>query len=136
MNTITNPRRAPVYQQITSALDAMRRCVESGNSEWEIRHAERLDALIGANLPSGSGIDSGTSLETSSTVNRLVFQADYHHMDDNGMYSGWSQHQVIVTPSLLHGFHIRVTGRDRNQVKDYIAETFHHALSHVVEVAA
>jgi len=57
-------------------------------------------------------------------------------MGGNGMYSGWSQHKVIVTPSLICGFDIRVTGRDRNQVKDYIAETFHHALSYVVEVTA
>jgi hypothetical protein len=49
-------------------------------------------------------------------------------MNDNGMYDGWTTHQVIVTPSLAFGFTLKITGRDRNQIKDYLSETYHYAL--------
>lgn len=128
-------RKEPVVQQIASLLQAVANCIESGNHEWEIRHEERIEKLVDRYLPSGSGFDSGVKLTEDAKPDRLVFQADYHHMDDNGMYDGWGYYQVIVTPSLAHGFNVRVTGRNRNDIKDYIAEVFQHGLSTVAEVA-
>ena len=77
-------------------------------------------------MPSGSGVDSGTKLLDNSTPDRLVFQADFHHMDENGFYDGWTEHQIIVTPSLAYGFNVRITGRNRNEIKDYLADLFNH----------
>ena len=80
-------------------------------------------------MPSGSGIDSGTKLDFDrSKPNRLVFTAPYHHMNDDGMYDGWTDHDIIVTPDLGFGFDLRITGRDRNQIKDYLGDTFAEAL--------
>jgi hypothetical protein len=45
-------------------------------------------------------------------------------MNEGGYYDGWTEHQVIITPSLQHGFDVRVTGQDRNEIKDYLAELF------------
>lgn len=49
------------------------------------------------------------------------------------MYDGWTDHTVIVTPSLRSGFDIRITGRDRNQTKEYLYEVFDSALREVID---
>ena len=46
----------------------------------------------------------------------------FHHMNDGGFYDGWTEHSVVVTPSLVYGFDTRITGRDRNDIKNYIGE--------------
>lgn len=80
-------------------------------------------------MPSGSGFDAGTQLDWDrSTKNRLVFTTEYHHMDEHGGYDGWTTHDVIVKPDLCFDFTLRITGRDRNQIKDYIYQEFNHRL--------
>lgn len=84
-------------------------------------------------LPSGSGIDHGTKLVWEKTrKGKIVLQADFHHMDENGGYDGWTEHEIIVAPD-FDGFEIKVTGRNRNQIKEYLADTYHYALSAEVE---
>ena len=83
--------------------------------------------------PSGSGLDNGTALDVkASKPERLVFVADFHHMDTNGYYDGWTCHTVIVTPSLACGFVLRITGRDRYDIKDYLYEVYDQALRTMV----
>ena len=84
---------------------------------------------INAELPHGSGFDSGSEfLPEDSTPNRLVFTTSFHHMDEGGWYDGWTEHQIIVTP-MFGGFNIRVTGVNRNKIKEYIGDMFHECLS-------
>lgn len=122
----------PLYQAIATAVDARQRCDERGNSEWEQRWTDRLE-WIGRNiLPSGSGFDNGTTVDVDrSRPDRLVLNTSFHHMDEYGGYDGWTEHAVIVRPSLIHGFELRVDGRDRNGIKDYIADVF-NALLHEI----
>ena len=121
---------AKLVERFASLLLAVENCRKAGNSEWEKRHTETLDRLAVRFLPSGSGFDAGSSLMFSeSTPERLVFATSFHHMTEHGMYDGWTTHKVVVTPSLAFGFKLRVTGRDRNDIKDYIAEAFQDALS-------
>lgn len=85
----------------------------------------KLDKLA-AMLPNGSGFDAGCKiLFPESTPQKIVIQADFHHMDEHGFYDGWTEHKVIVTPCLQWGFKIRVTGRNRNGIKEYISDLFH-----------
>lgn len=122
-----------VYQRIAQLLGAIANCERSNNQEWLERHQGQLD-IITDMLPSGSGFDSGTTLEQIdnghgvSTPERLVFHTSYHHMNDGGYYDGWTEHNIIVTPSLQFSYNIRVTGKDRNDIKNYIAETFSEIL--------
>ena len=44
-------------------------------------------------------------------------------MNCDGYYDGWSDHSVIIDADLAFGCSIRVTGRDRKEIKEYIAET-------------
>lgn len=115
--------------QIANLIQAIENCDESGNVEWSARHCERLQALIRDHMPSGSGIDTGTTLAPSATPERLAFDCSFHHMDEFGGYCGWTDHRVTVRPSLVFGLTVTVGGRNRNGIKDYLGEVFYSALS-------
>ncbi len=121
-----------LYQQIARTIEARLNCIKSGN-DWQLRHEETLEAFNDL-LPSGSGIDSGTKIDIdASKPDKLVFNFSYHHMNDGGMYDGWTDHQLIVTPSLSFGFACRITGPNRNDVKDYLHEVYSSAMSEIVD---
>jgi hypothetical protein len=90
-------------------------------------HESRIAQIMGE-LPSGSGFDNGTTLADESTPSRLIFQTAFHHMDESGMYDGWTEHRVTVTPSLVWGIELRIGGRNRRDIKDYIADMFRDVL--------
>lgn len=119
----------PVYQAIAHTLEWLR---NDPPGEWRSRAEDKL-ARIMAEMPSGSGIDCGTKLDDSSTPDRLVFNVSFHHMNENGYYCGWTEHKVIVTPSLVRGVDIRITGRDRNDIKDYLWQTYEYALTRPID---
>jgi hypothetical protein len=128
----------PLYQAIARQLATIERCKSPSANDSQRScidmHEERLDAMLKP-LPSGSGIDAGTKLLAHECKsNKLVFQADFHHMNDVGMYDGWTEHKVIVTPSLEWGAVIKITGRNRNDIKTYLHDVYHHALTQ--EIAA
>ena len=120
----------PLYREIASLLSARENCRNTNNTEWEDKHEDTLTHLVKNYLPSGSGIDCGTKLDLdASTPEKLVFTFGYHHMNDGGYYDGWTEHTMIVRPSLQFGFYLRISGRDRNGVKDYLYETYQYALT-------
>lgn len=109
-------------------------CLSTGNTEWQCRHSETILQIVENCLPSGSGIDCGTKIDLdASTPDKLVFDVQYHHMNDGGYYDGWTQHQVIVTPSLGFDFNLRITGPNRNEIKEYLHECYRTALLEVLE---
>jgi hypothetical protein len=113
-----------IASAIAGKLIAVDNCAKSGNSEWEQKHLDAIRSHL-ASAPSGGGFDCGTEIDlTRSTPQRLVFTTAFHHMDDDGYYDDWSNHEVIVKPCLWSGFSLRITGRNRNEIKDYIHETF------------
>jgi hypothetical protein len=117
--------------KLAALIAARANCTKAGNTEWHDRHGERIARLVRTLLPSGGGFDCGTKLceEECRDGERLVFSTEFHHMDDHGGHVGWTQHKVIVRPSLVFGLDIRVSGRDGNGIKDYIAEMFYSALN-------
>lgn len=126
-----------LYQNIASALVARANCQNSDNATWAAIWTHRLTKELHDALPHGSGFDSGVELDlAASTPNKLVLLTGFHHMDDNGCYDGWTHHAVIVTPDLAHGFNLRVTGRDKREIKDFIAEALHGHLNTVHDRAA
>lgn len=94
---------------------------------------EELEQCIKKYLPSGSGFDAGTKLLDASTPEKLMFRADFHHLNENGYYDGWSEHVVTVKPSLCFDIEISVSGRNRNDIKEYILDTFNYALKILVD---
>jgi hypothetical protein len=116
---------APLYKQIAESLQALRNCEAAlDKSDWRDVHKARIERLVYLHMPGGSGFDNGTKLDfDSSTPEKLVFNTAFHHMDDSG-YIGWTDHRVIVTPSLAFEINLRITGRNRRDVKDFIHECF------------
>ena len=114
-----------VYQRLARLLDARQNCIESGNPEWQRSHEQAIEELAENYLPHGSGFDAGTTVDLErSREDRIVLQASYHHMNENGFYVGWTDHDIIITPSLTFDYNLRITGRDRNQTRDYIIDQF------------
>lgn len=111
-------------------LDAMAPTQQAHSNEWSAKHSNTIRQLVDDYMPSGSGFDNGTQLYfDASHAERLVFTTAFHHMDsDSGMYITWTEHTVTVTPSFIGGFNIRVSGRNRNDIKDHIGDTFAEAL--------
>lgn len=92
--------------------------------DYKRPHEDAIEEYI-KELPHGSGIDSGIKFDwDKSTLNSLMFTFGFHHMDENGSYDGWTDHQLIITPDLQSGYKIRISGKDRNMIKDYLYDLF------------
>lgn len=123
-----------VYQQLASAMDALKRCespsANESQREWRDKWGEQIMQIVGDFLPHGSGIDNGVTFDFDlSTGEKLVLHTSYHHMNDGGYYDGWTEHTITVRPSLCFGINISISGRNRNEIKDYLTETFEYALT-------
>lgn len=120
----------PLYQHIAAAVDARINCQKSNNTEWFEKWTDRLRAIEKDHLPSGSGIDSGCTIDLDrSTGERIVIATSFHHMHgESGMYDGWTDHTVTITPA-FRGIHIAISGRNRNDIKEYLADTFDQILT-------
>jgi len=118
-----------VIQNIAATLDTLRR------SDWQHEASQdALDQLVKNYLPSGSGIDSGCSIDLDKQKpGRIVIHCEFHHMDEGGYYDGWTQHSIIVTPCFGHWPDIRVTGRNRNDIKEYLGDLFYHFLDRPIQ---
>ena len=128
-----------VYKKISSLLYAMQNCKKSiqlfhDNNEdksrehfenWFIQHGKEIEKTVSENMPDGSGFDVGTKLDfLRSTPEKLVFYTEFHHMNETGMYDGWTQHTITVTPSLAFEYTLKISGPNKNDIKEYISQCF------------
>lgn len=113
-----------VFTQIASRIVAMRNCEKVGNTEWRNKHKTAIESLVKEHAPSGSGFDNGTRFDyDKSTGAKLIFHTSFHHMNETGYYDGWTEHTVTVTRDFL-GACYRVSGRNRNDIKEFIEQAF------------
>ncbi len=96
---------------------------------------DKLTNVIDIYLPSGSGVDSGNSIDVEkSKENLIVIYSSFHCMDENDYYDGWLDFTVKVKPS-FSGIDVNIIGRfsDRNykyaELKDYLFELYYYALN-------
>lgn len=136
----TTPETAPirygrpeiVAAAIAGLIGALANCERLDRRDWAARHRANLQWIGDNLLPSGSGIDRGTTINVEySKADRLVLDVPIHHMDENGYYCGWTTYQIIVRPD-WSGIRVDVKGRDRNGTKDYLAETYHYQLTRTI----
>ena len=114
-----------IAEQIAHKLVAIENCEKSENWEWRDRHAQDLVEIV-KNGPSGSGWDCGTSFDRDkSEPNKLVFFGSFHHMDEMGGYDGWTDHTITVRPDFVSKLDIKISGRDRNGIKDDLHQLFY-----------
>ena len=101
--------------------------------EFKTKKMIELDELSNL-LPSGSGIDSGCTIdEEKSTENKIVIRSSFHHMDENG-YCGWSEFTVTVIPDFMNDFNLKIVGNNAiypafSYIKDYLYELFRESLN-------
>jgi len=50
-------------------------------------------------------------------------------MDEYGGYDGWTEHTITVRPDLIHTIVLGISGRNRNDIKDYLYDVYHHILT-------
>jgi len=108
------------YQRIAQLLD------------WETKNKKAtlyLEWVEKNILPRGSGVDSGTKIKENSTSEKIVLSFGFHHMDENGYYDGWTEHQAIITPSLSWSFNLKITGKDKRGIKEYLRDLFEQVMS-------
>ena len=123
-----------LYRELASLVQARLNCAESGSVEGFEKHKARIRHLVTHFMPSGSGFDCGTQLDLDeSTPEKLVFYTDFHHMNEAGYYDGWTEHRITVRPSLAFGFTLTISGKNRNEIKDYIHQVFDCALNEEIE---
>ena len=129
-------RPTPLYREFASRLKQLSNCIASGNTEWRNRTEADIEHLAKQFMPSGSGIDCGTTIDIDECLRhdgeRLVFNTAFHHMNEHGFYDGWTEHTITVEPSLWCEFKLRITGRDRNEIKEYLDDAFSRALEQLV----
>lgn len=112
-------------------------CYYENARDWRWEHSTRMNELTKQFMPSGSGFDNGTFISfEDSHGEKLVFRTSFHHMNENGFYDGWTEHIVTVTPSFSGTPNVRISGRNRNDIKEYIAECFLTALTRDIEHTA
>lgn len=123
--------RQELYKALVSRIVARMNCIKTKNSEWETLHTLAIEKMM-KGAPSGSGIDSGTALIAGSE-RELVFRANYHHMNNVGYYCGWTEHKIVVKPSLLTGIEISITGQNKNDIKDFLHGVYLEWLTQIVD---
>lgn len=115
--------KVPVYKFIATQLSRVKN-LENSNAPRSSKVFDALCAWVKKNGPSGSGIDMGTALSETSTMDCIVLGTHFHHMDEHGGYDGWTDHMVRCKASMLFGIDVTVSGRDRNQIKEYLGEMY------------
>ena len=87
---------------------------------------------IDKNLPSGSGINSGSKVDwDKSKVDKIIITSSYHVMDENGYYCDMVYFKVIITPSLVTDFDIKIkfdTPRDKRVSEKHALECYFYDL--------
>jgi hypothetical protein len=96
---------------------------------WFDPSAKQVRSFVHEYLPSGSGLDGDIVVDFSRcNSNQVVIDVEYHHMNEVGMYTGWTNHSIVVTPS-FDGIDVCVTGKNKNDIKEYLLDLFYDALS-------
>ena len=126
--------KRPLFMELANLIGAIENCEQSNNYDWMDKHTEKVISLSENNLPHGSGFDSGSMVDiVNSTSEKIVIDTSFHHMDEHGGYDGWTNHTIIITPSLKFGYTLDITGEDKNGIKEYMYDTFNQCLSEMVE---
>lgn len=117
-------RTYKLVELIAIAAASGERCRVNGNP-YAANHDATLDAIEADFLPSGSGIDNGTKIaRDASDGARVTLLCSYHHMNENGMYCGWSDYRITARPDFEVGVALTITGRNVNDIKSYLADVF------------
>jgi hypothetical protein len=115
-----------LYQKIAKVLS---------QKNWAKRAKEL--SLLQELLPNGNGIREHEGLAVillESTKKRIVIETTYWPPHDSYETTRRTVHQLVITPSFEGEINIRVTGKNENNVKEYLQDIFREALMKEYEV--
>jgi hypothetical protein len=119
-----------LYKRIAQTQTALNNCFKTHNEEWEYKHNLKITEYNDL-LPSGSGVDNGSSINTDNTnMDKIVILSGWHIMNDGGYYDGWIDFRVVVTPS-FDNFDLNIIGNfgKHQDIKDYLYDLFYENLN-------
>lgn len=124
-----------VIEILASTIMARLNCIASNNVERRDHHEATIERIAKQHLPSGSGFDNGTTVDLDDSIaDFIVLNTSFHHMNENGYYDGWTEHKIVVTPSFIGRLTMKIGGRNRNDIKDYINDVFaNHLLAPITK---
>ena len=112
------------YRMLSKLVQARKNTIDNQNSHWQEKH-ENTIAKIMATAPIGSGINSGTFFDVDkSTKDKLIFWVCFEHMNERGFYTEKTAHKIIVTPSLANKYEVKITGKNKNNIKSYLIDLY------------
>jgi hypothetical protein len=108
-------------------------------SRPDLRAADVVAALRDR-LPSGSGFDAPPTVEIRPARRKgappeLRIRAPFHLMNGAGFYVGWTTYRITVRPAWNGGIDVTIRGPDADGLREYVADTYHHALTRPAEAA-
>ena len=121
-----------VYQELAGALQARNNCLQSSNETWFNHWSDKIEYIQNSLLPHGSGIDGDNTIsldENAKRIDKIVIYTGYHHMNENGFYTHWTNHTITVYPDFTSGIRLSISGRNDNDIKDYLYDVFYDALT-------
>jgi hypothetical protein len=119
-----------LYQVLAQYIGTYQRHQAKDDHEGQARWARLAHALFKQYNLFGS-FDAKLLLE-DCTENKIVFEIDFHHMNDNGYWDGWTSHIVRVWPDLSCGFRLTISGVNKHDIKDYLHEVADNMMNTVV----
>ena len=133
-------RELVIYRELANRIQARLNCMkkdvqDENTRSWTEKHEEAIEALRNF-LPHGSGIDSGISIDLiNSTGEKIIIDSSYHAMNDGGYYDRWIDFSITVTPSLIHGISLKITGRfgKYQDIREYLYDIFDTSLRDTVK---
>lgn len=132
-------RELVIYRELANRIQARLNCINKGEDEnavyWAGQHEKCIESLKDL-LPSGSGIDSGISIDLiNSTGEKIIIDSSFHAMNDGGYYDRWIDFSVTITPSLIHGISLKISGRfgKYQDIREYLFDIFNDSLRETVK---
>ena len=128
-------KQRTVIEALASAINARNNCIDLCNFTWAGRHEDTIEEICDNHLPSGSGVDNGTTIDLGASLDdKVVLLSSYHAMNDGGMYVEWYDFLVTVTPSLVNVFNIDIDIPAKIEkvapgVTEYLYDLFDNALA-------
>lgn len=122
-------RELVIYRELANRIQARLNCINKGDQEWVRQHEECIKSLKDF-LPSGSAIDL-----RNSNGEKIIIDSTFHAMDDGGYYGRWIDFSVTITPSLIHGISLKISGRfgKHQDIREYLFDVFDNSLRETVK---
>lgn len=124
-----------LLSELATATVAHNNALNRGNINWAEKHKDKIKWLCKNYLPTGSGFDAGPfKVEYENcTDKKLVLFSEFHIMDSNGYYDGWTEVTVTVESTFLGpDINVKLSREDVPELEEYIAEFLHYNLNQEV----